>query len=103
LKGSLLTDGEITIGASIILDGTQNVEITQIKGEFEIEKPVGTDFNLIINPCCTCYVSTRIPVRKEAIELEIDCKCKRYKAFVVQKLKIDGEIVEKKSKVKIGN
>lgn len=85
------------------LDGTQNLETTQINGEFELEKPVEKDFKLLINPCCTCYVPTKIPVRKEAVELEINCNCKKSKAFIVQKLRINGEIAEKKSKVKIGN
>ncbi len=102
LKGTLLTDGEITIGASIVLDETIKGRITQINGEFEIQKPMGKDFKLQINPCCTCYVLTTIPVRKEAVELEINCNCKKSRVFVIQKLDINGEIVEDKSKVKIG-
>ena len=103
LKGTLLTDGEITTGASIVLDETEKGVITQLNGEFEIEKPMGKDFRLQINPCCTCYVLTTIPVKKEAIELEINCNCKKSRVFVIQKLDINGEIVEEKSKVKIGN
>lgn len=102
LKGTLLTDGEITTGTSILLDETVKGVITQINGEFEIEKPVGKDFRLQINPCCTCYVLTTIPVKKEAIVLEINCNCKKSRVFVTQKLDINGEIVEEKSKVKIG-
>jgi hypothetical protein len=103
LKGTLLTDGEITIGASIVLDETVKGRITQINGEFEIEKPKGKDFKLQINPCCTCYVLTTIAVKKEAIELEINCNCKKSRVFVIQKLDINGEIVEEKSKFKFGN
>lgn len=102
LKGTLLTDGETTTGASIILDNTLKGVTTQINGEFEIEKPVGKDFRLQINPCCTCYVLSTIPVKKEAIELEINCNCKKSRVFVIQKLDVNGEIVEEKSKVKIG-
>lgn len=103
LKGTLLTNGEITTGSSIVLDGTKKGVITQIGGEFEIEKPVGKDFRLQINPCCTCYVPTTIPVKKEAIELEINCNCKKSRVFIIQKLDVNGVIVEEKSKVKIGN
>ena len=102
LKGTLLTDGEITTGASIVLDETEKGVTTQINSEFEIAKPVGKDFRLQINPCCTCYVPTTIPVKKEAIELEINCNCKKSRVFVIQKLDINGEIVEEKSNVKIG-
>lgn len=103
LKGTLSTDGELTTGASLVIDETVKVVITQINGEFEIEKPVGKDFRLQINPCCTCFVLTTIPVKKEAIELEINCNCKKSRVFVTQKLDINGEIVEEKSRVKIGN
>lgn len=103
LKGTLLTDGEITTGASIVLDETTKGVITQLNGEFEIEKPVGKDFKLQINPCCTCYVLTTIPVKKEAVELGINCNCKKSRVFVIQKLDVNGEIVEEKSKVKIGS
>ena len=103
LKGSLLTDGETTTGASIILNETVKGATTQINGEFEIEKPVGKDFKLQINPCCTCFVLTTIPVKKEAVELEINCNCKKSRVFVTQKLDINGAIVEEKSKVRIGS
>ena len=103
LKGTLLTDGETTTGASIVLDETVKGVITQINGEFEIEKPVGKDFRLQINPCCTCYVPTTIPVKKEAIELVINCNCKKSRVVVIQKLDVNGEIVEEKRRVKIGN
>lgn len=103
LKGTLLTDGEITTGASIVLDETTKGVITQINGGFEIEKPVGKDFRLQINPCCTCYVLTTIPVKKEAIELEINCNCKKARVLVIQKLEINGELAEEKSKFKIEN
>ena len=103
LKGTLLTDGETTTGASIVLDETVKGVITQINGEFEIEKPLGKDFRLQINPCCTCYVLTTILVKKEVIELEINCNCKKSRVFVIQKLDVNGEIVEEKSKIKIGN
>ncbi len=102
VKGTLLTDGETTTGASIVFDEIEKGVITQIDGEFEIEKPAGKDFRLQINPCCTCYVLTSIPVKKEAIELVINCNCKKSRVFVIQKLEINGEIVEEKSKVKIG-
>jgi hypothetical protein len=103
LKGILLTDGEITTGASIVLDETTKAVITQLNGEFEIEKPAGKDFKLQINPCCTCYVLTTIPVKKEAIELEINCNCKKSRVFVIQKLDVKGKIMEEKLRVKIGN
>lgn len=103
LKGTLLTDGETTTGASIVLDEKVKGVTTQINGEFEIEKPVEKDFRLQINPCCTCYVLTAIPVKKEAIELEINCNCKKSRVFVIQKLDINGRIVKEKRRVKIGN
>lgn len=103
LKGSLLTDRETTAGASIILDETVKGVITQINGEFEIEKPDGKDFRLKINPCCTCFVLTIIPVKKEAVEVEINCDCKKSRVFVIQKSDVKGKIVEEKSKVKIGS
>lgn len=102
LKGTLLADGETTTGASIILDETKKGVITQINGDFEIEKPVGKDFKLQINPCCNCFVLTTITVKKEAVELEINCNCKKSRVFVTQKLDINGEIVEEKCKIKIG-
>ena len=101
LKGNILTDGEITIGASIYVKDTLIFTLSDINGEFRLEKLPNNDFILVINPCCTCYNSTEVKIEKEITEIEISCNCKKSKATIVKRYLAKGELKEKRKRIKI--
>ena len=103
LTGSVTTDSEITIGVSLLVEGTVIFGITDLDGDFEIENVPEGQYLLIVNPCCTCYVNTAIRVADGVENLAIDCNCKKNKAIVQQAIRKKGKLRIKKLKVKIGS
>jgi hypothetical protein len=101
LKGNILTEGEITIGVSVYTTDLLMSTLTDINGDFKLVDLPNRDFVLIINPCCTCLTRTEILIEKDVFEVEIDCNCKKSKAIIVKSSLINGEVKEKRTKIRI--
>ncbi len=97
IKGKILSENEPLFGVSLMKKGTIIGALSNIHGDFELNLDTNEEFELIVNPCCTCYESTKIKIEENIFNIQIDCNCKKSKVIVTKKYFKKGVIKKKKN------
>ncbi len=101
LVGQIRSEGEVLIGVNLMVEGTINGSVSDVKGNFTIHNVPNVPYTLIINPCCTCMHSTEIEIQRPLSKIEIKCNCKKSKVLIKKHFLEKGQLKTKKARIRI--